>query len=102
MIRIRSRHSRRALAIQRSAIAFARGARAGGLDDPHTGYGKNRVERRGELGVPVPEQELQAASDRVLVSKGIAMSTATAAVSAPAAISAPVAMNRRQWIVTPA
>ena len=29
------------------------------LDDPHASSGERRVEGRGELGVPVPDQELQ-------------------------------------------
>jgi hypothetical protein len=29
-----------------------------GLDDPHADGSKHRVERRGEPGVPVPDQEL--------------------------------------------
>ena len=33
-----------------------------GLDDPHAGSGKHRVECRSELGVTVPDQELQADS----------------------------------------
>src|SRR5215470_17881783 len=32
------------------------------LDDPHANSGEHRVERRGELGVPVPDQELEAVS----------------------------------------
>jgi hypothetical protein len=32
------------------------------LDDPHAGRGEDRVEGRGELGVAVPEQELDAVS----------------------------------------
>jgi hypothetical protein len=31
-----------------------------GLDDPHADAGEHCVERRGELGIPVPDQELQA------------------------------------------
>jgi hypothetical protein len=58
VISIRSRHSRRALAIQRPAIAFARGAfrvsvraRApgGNLHDLDTGTGQHHVKGRGEL-----------------------------------------------------
>ena len=33
-----------------------------GLDDPHAGRGEDRIEGRGELGIAVPEQELDAAS----------------------------------------
>ena len=33
-----------------------------GLDDPHAGRGEYRVERRGELGVPVTDQEFEAVS----------------------------------------
>ena len=62
VISIRSRHSRRALAIHLSAIAFARGAWTGVFDDPHADGGEYGVEGRGELGVPVADQELQAAS----------------------------------------
>ena len=60
MISIRSRHSRQALAIQRSAIAFARGARTGVLMIRTCDRGEHGVERRGELSVPVPDQELKA------------------------------------------
>ena len=59
MISIRSRLSRLALESHRSAIAFARRPDRR-LDDPHAGRGEHRVERRGELGVPVPDQELEA------------------------------------------
>jgi hypothetical protein len=48
----------RALEIHCSAIAFALGAWS--LDDPHTDSSKHRIECRGELGFPVPDQELQA------------------------------------------
>jgi hypothetical protein len=49
VISIRSRHSRRALEIHRSAI-----------DDLDPGCREHGVERRGELGIPVPDQELEA------------------------------------------
>ncbi len=52
-------HSRRALAIQRSQIAFARRPDGRG-DDPHAGRGEDRVERTGVPGIPVSDQELQA------------------------------------------
>jgi hypothetical protein len=61
MTSIRSRHSRRALAIQRSAIAFARGARTGVLI-VRADCSEHRVERDAELCVPVTDQELQALS----------------------------------------
>jgi hypothetical protein len=47
VISIRSRHSRRAWRPHRR------------LDDPHADGGEYRVEGRGELGVPVTDQELQ-------------------------------------------
>ena len=53
-------HSRRALAIQRAQMAFARGARTGVGDDPQAGRDEDRVEGVGVLGVPVSDQELQA------------------------------------------
>jgi hypothetical protein len=43
--------------MKRSAIAFARGARDRSTDDPDVGIGEDRVERGGELAVPVAEQE---------------------------------------------
>jgi hypothetical protein len=61
VISIRSRHSRRALATHLSAIAFARGALDRRPDDPGTGRREDRIECRGELGVPVSDHELDAA-----------------------------------------
>ena len=43
--------------MSRSAIAFARGARIWGADDPHVSTGEDGVEGRGELAVPVADQE---------------------------------------------
>jgi hypothetical protein len=40
-------------------VLVARGAHRR-PDDRHAGRGEHRVERRGELGVPVPDQELEA------------------------------------------
>ena len=62
VISIRSGHSRRALATQRSATAFARGAWRGVLMIRAPTAGEHGVERRGELGIPVPDQELEAIS----------------------------------------
>ena len=58
--RIRSVHSRRALGIHRSQIAFARRLDRRG-DDPRAGRSEDGVERVGVLGIAVPDQELQAA-----------------------------------------
>ena len=43
--------------MNRSAIAFARGAPTGGADDADVGAGEDGVERGGELTVPVADQE---------------------------------------------
>ena len=43
--------------MKRSAIAFARGARAGGPDDADVGASEHGVEGGGELAVPVADQE---------------------------------------------
>jgi hypothetical protein len=51
-----------ALPTQRFAIAFARGARIGVLMIRTPGPSEHRVEGGGELGVSVPDQELQAIS----------------------------------------
>ena len=61
-ISIWSRHSRRALPTQRSAIAFARGARTGVLMIRTPVAVNTPVEHGGELGVPVPDQEFEAVS----------------------------------------
>ena len=53
-------HSRRALAIHRSQIAFARGACTGVVMIGMPGRGEDGVERVGVFGVPVSDQELQA------------------------------------------
>jgi hypothetical protein len=45
------------LPTNRSAIAFARGAWSGGFDHLDAGAGEDGVERRGELGVPISDQE---------------------------------------------
>jgi glucose-6-phosphate 1-dehydrogenase len=42
------------------------------LDDPQPGRGEHRVERRGELGVPVPDQEFEALFEPVWNRKHIA------------------------------
>jgi len=54
---VRSRHSRR-VRTQRSAYAFARGA-CGAVRTIRMPSAVNRVERAGELCVPVPDQELE-------------------------------------------
>ena len=56
---IRSVHSRRAVPTQRSAIAFARGCLRRRPDHPGTDGGEHRVERGGELAVPIAQQEPQ-------------------------------------------
>ncbi|HEX3261490.1 MAG TPA: integrase core domain-containing protein, partial [Pseudonocardia sp.] len=56
VIRRWSRHSRRRVPMNRSAIAFARGA-GGGPDDADVGAGEDGVERGSELAVPVADQE---------------------------------------------
>ena len=43
--------------MSRSAIAFARGARIWGADDPHVSTGEDGVEGHRELAVPVAYQE---------------------------------------------
>jgi hypothetical protein len=43
--------------MKRSAIAFARGCSDRRSNDPHVGAGEDRVEGRGELAVPVTDQE---------------------------------------------
>jgi hypothetical protein len=58
VISIRSRHSRRALAIHLSAIAFARGARTGAFGYPHALRGEHGAGACGEFGITVPDQEL--------------------------------------------
>ena len=57
MIRRWSRHSRRRVPIQRSAIAFARGARAGVRMIRMSALFEDGVEGGGELAVPVADQE---------------------------------------------
>ena len=59
MIRRLSRHSRRSVPIQRSAIAFARGARTGVRTMRIFGTGENCVEGGGERAVPVVDQEVE-------------------------------------------
>jgi hypothetical protein len=56
-IRIRSSNSRRTLPTSRSAIAFARGARTRDLEHIRANRREYGVERRGEPGVAVPDQE---------------------------------------------
>ena len=57
-----------ALAPQRSHVPLCKGIRAEhlerDLDDPRADCGEHRVERRGELGIPVPDQELVATRGR--------------------------------------
>jgi hypothetical protein len=57
MMRVRSRSSRRMLPTNRSAIAFARGARTGSLDHLDACAGEDGVERGGEFGVAVADEE---------------------------------------------
>jgi hypothetical protein len=72
MISIRSRHSRRAPAIQRSAMAFARGAMTG-LLIIRTPIALNTASKRlSELGVAVPDQELKAGSMTLQVHEQVA------------------------------
>jgi hypothetical protein len=52
-----SRHSRRRVPIQRSAIALALGAGNWGADDADVGAGEHGVEGGGELGISVADQE---------------------------------------------
>ena len=46
----------------RSATSAGSGRWSRRLDDPHPGRGEYGVERHGELGVPIPDQELHAVS----------------------------------------
>ena len=72
MIRIRSSSSRRTVPTKRSAIAFARGARTGVFDDSYVDGGEDGVEGRGELGVPVADEEPKAAVGVVEVHEQVA------------------------------
>ena len=63
-------HSRRALAIHRSQIAFARRLDRR-CDDPDADRGEDGVERVGVLSIPVPDQELQAAGALAEVHDGV-------------------------------
>ena len=72
MIRMRSRTSRRTLPTKRSAIALARGARTGVFDDADADRGEHGVERGGELGVAVPEEEPEPPAGGVEVHEQVA------------------------------
>ena len=62
MISIGSRHSRRALAIHPSAIAFARGTHTGGFGYPHALRGEHGAGACGEFGITVMDQELDSST----------------------------------------
>jgi hypothetical protein len=94
VISVRSRHSRRALPIQRSAIAFARGACTGVLMI-RTPMAVNTASKGSELGIAVTDHELEGGGLIAEIHQQIAACWATHAPVGWAVM--PARCTRRVW-----